>query len=135
MIAIFVLALCTATVAEARGTVPIVPHENVVLTAAAGGPLTAEQVRGAIIRAAARTRYPWMITADGPDKLIATTLVRGKHTAEVSISYTPSSFSVTYRDSRNLNYRIRHGAPEIHPNYNVWVQQLVDAIQAEAAKK
>ena len=31
MIAIFVLALCTATVAEARGTVPIVPHENVVL--------------------------------------------------------------------------------------------------------
>jgi len=131
-IAVLGLSLCWASAAEARGSVPIIAHDNVLLAA---GPLTTDQVRSAILRAAARTGYPWTVTAGGPDSLVATTIVRGKHTAEVTITYTRTSITVAYRDSKNLNYRVRKGVAEIHPNYNKWVQELIDAIQTEASRK
>lgn len=131
---ILALSLCWGPVAQARGSVPIVAHDNITLTAASAGPLTPDQVRGAIIRAGTSTRYPWTITAGGDHALVASSVVRGKHTAEVTISYTRSSITVTYRDSKNLNYRVKNGMPQIHPNYNVWVQDLIDAIQREALK-
>lgn len=85
---------------------------------------SASQVRAAIV-AAGRKRQ-WMMVDAEPGRLIATLMVRGKHRAEVDISYSPQSFSVVYRDSENLNY---DGA-QIHNAYNRWVKDLVFNISA-----
>ena len=56
----------------------------------------------------------------------------GKHLAEVNILYSPEQYSVVYRDSINLNYRASDST--IHPSYNKWVGQFVDAIDRSLKK-
>lgn len=117
--------------AYARSSVPIVNHENIAIATGSGRTLTAEEVKAAIIEAGARTRYPWTVSGSEAGILVATTLVRGKHTAVVTIRYSDNNYSVIYRDSSDLNYKVSKGVPKIHPNYNVWVKQLIDAIHAQ----
>jgi len=63
----------------------------------------------------------------------------------VEIVYSADKYSVTYRDSINMNYHSeakydsrlpnsganRATGPVIHPAYNTWVQELKDAIRIE----
>lgn len=131
-IVIAVFAGLLASTAYARSPVPVVNHENVAVTTGTGRAfLSADEVKAAIIAAAGRTQYGWSVTDGEAGTLVATTRVRGKHTAVASISYNSSSYSVTYRDSSDLNFKVVNGVPKIHPNYNVWVQQLVDAIRVQ----
>jgi hypothetical protein len=41
---------------------------------------------------------------------------------------------VKYADSVNMNYRVEGGTPVIHPSYNQWVDQLIQAIGGELRK-
>ncbi|HRE15801.1 MAG TPA: hypothetical protein PLW86_01875, partial [Rhodocyclaceae bacterium] len=97
----------------------------------------------------AGTSLGWSL-ADGQESqsLIATLMVRNKHTIQVTIQLQADHYSVTYRDSVNMNYTKSgmsredqmlinwRGAtnlggkesPVIHPNYNRWVKELVNAI-------
>ena len=60
--------------------------------------------------------------------------MRNKHTIVVNISVAADTYSVKYQSSINMNYAVVDGRPVIHPNYNKWVQTLVDGIGAELKK-
>ncbi len=51
------------------------------------------------------------------------------HLAVVSIKYNDKSYSIEYKDSTNLNYDAAKGT--IHSNYNGWIQNLKNAIDAQ----
>ena len=97
------LALCSA--AQARESVPIINFENQAIITASGKRLSSDQIKAAIIRAASTVQ--WAASENGNDQLMSATLtVRNKHTMRVSIAYTSDKFSVTYKDSINMNYRV-----------------------------
>lgn len=117
-----------------RLPVPIVNHENVVVAAASGKQLTAADVRKAILVAAEATGRKWSVAEAGPGRLIATYHVR-THTVSAEIQYTDSRFSVVYSSSTNMKYAPGpDGKGVIHPFYNQWVQEFVQAIRSELAR-
>lgn len=79
--------------------------------------LTTEQVRAAIIRAGAS--LGWQVSDAGPGRLVGTIALR-KHTAEIEIPYSDAAYSITYRNSTNLDA----ADGQIHKNYNGWIQNL-----------
>ena len=118
--------------AVARQSIPIVDHEKVVFATGSGKPVTAEQAREAVI--AAGRRFSWEIGTGANNNLTGTLRVRNKHTIVVNISVAADTYSVKYQSSINMNYAVVDGRPVIHPNYNKWVQTLVDGIGAELKK-
>ncbi len=119
----FVLA---ATIAGCGTTAPIQNVGSVKVAAQANKPLTAEEVRGAIVRAGAA--LGWIMKDVGPGRLTGTLLLR-THTAEVDIPYSASSYSITYKSSINL----QEAGGQIHRNYNGWIQNLNRGINAQLA--
>ena len=134
LVAMMVMLVAGAPTAYARSTVPIVPHEDMAIATGSGRTPSDEDVKKAIVAAAATTTYPWTVSAGEGGALVATTVVRGKHTVSVNIKYSGTRYSVAYRDSTNMKYGVDKGVPKIHPFYNDWVQQLIDAINAELKK-
>jgi hypothetical protein len=119
-------ALLTASSAlAARGSVPLQDYEDVLAESSDGKPLTAEQVRKAIVAGASRSR--WAASEKSGDTVRLTYSVRD-HAAVVDVVYSAKSYSIRYADSSNLNYSQEGGKPVIHPNYNRWVNQLRQAI-------
>ena len=83
-----------------------------------------EDVRKAIMRAGAG--LGWQMADNGPNAMIGTLLLR-THKAVVDIPYSATQYSITYKDSTNLNYN----GKSIHSNYNGWIQNLDKAIRAQ----
>jgi len=73
-------------------------------------------------------RQGWAIKDVRPGEMRGM-LNRKKHTAVVAIYYDTTSFSIHYVDSTNLS----SDGKEIHKAYNLWIKQLEEAIQREAA--
>jgi hypothetical protein len=88
--------------------------------------VTLSDVRGAIERAG--HGLGWQMESTGPGHIVATLYLRS-HMAQVDIPYTTTSFSITYRDSKDLNY----DGSNIHSNYNNWIRNLDQAIQQQLA--
>ena len=137
LLALSMLAL-PATQAFAREGVMIVNHENVTVATGSGKPVNADQVKLAISNAA--TAKNWTIAQQGDGKLSAALTVRGKHHVIVEISYSSDKYSLIYKDSTNMNYGRFAARPvpgqissdiTIHPNYNKWVDQLMQGIRSE----
>jgi hypothetical protein len=98
-----------------------------------GNAFNPARARQAVIRAAQANR--WTTEAIAGERLLATLLVRGKHTINVAITVQPGTFSVTYAGSHNMNYQKGpDGRDWIHPNYNVWVRTLCNGIRFELEK-
>jgi hypothetical protein len=105
--------------------VPIVDYYNQPIAGAA----TIDSVRRAITTAAAGRK--WTLTESGSGHMIATLVIRSKHTLVIDIRYSASMLDLRYRDSENLNYhKFDNGGRVIHPNYNNEVKALFDAINA-----
>lgn len=68
----------------------------------------------------------WQIKEDKPGHMTGTLYLR-RHTAIVDISYDRKKYSITYKDSKELNY----DGEVIHPNYNGWIQNLDNAIRGQ----
>ena len=119
-----VVVLAAATIAACATVVPIQNVSNAPVASASGKPLSADQVRGAIVRAGAA--LGWQMREVGPGKLTATLQLR-THTAEIEIPYSPSSYSITYKSSVNL----KESNGQIHKNYNGWIQNLTRGINAQ----
>ena len=68
----------------------------------------------------------WQIVPQGPGKAEGILVLRD-HRAVVNITYDTKNYSITYKDSSNLNY----DGKMIHSNYNGWVQNLDKAIRAQ----
>ena len=88
--------------------------------------VTREEVKKAIVSAG--TGLGWKMTPQ-EDGRIAGRLDLRKHIAIVDITYTAKAFSITYADSTNLKYDGRL----IHRNYNNWIKNLENRIQATIA--
>jgi hypothetical protein len=70
-----------------------------------------------IIRAGAARG--WQMAPKGPGHLVATLSVRG-HFAVADIYFDQQTYSIVYRESRNLDY----DGTSIHGNYNKWIKTL-----------
>lgn len=145
---LFVCVLGASSVYAQRTPVSIINYPNLPIATASGKPIQAEQVKKAIQDAA--LRKGWTLGNDTGDKLLATLVVNNKHTVMVEIAYSADKYSLTYRDSVNMNYHSEArfdsrmpnarnastpSGPVIHPAYNTWVQELKDAIRGELMTK
>jgi len=121
-----VAVLLAAVTIAACTTAPIMNVDNAAVANTAGKPLTAEQVRIAIVRAGAA--LGWQMKDEGPGKLTGTLNLR-THTATIDIPYSASSYSIQYKSSTNL----QESGGTIHKNYNGWIQNLTRGIAAQLA--
>lgn len=85
-----------------------------------------KNIKEAIIRAGANKN--WVIIPTGPQQLEGRLNIRA-HTAVVEITYDKKNYSITYKDSVNLQYQ----DGSIHPNYNRWIVDLENEIRRQLA--
>lgn len=102
---------------------PIYNVSNAPITAPKAD-ISLSDVEKAIMRAGASLGWQMRPTSPG---LIVGTLVLRTHTAVVDIKYDTTSYSITYKDSKNLQY----DGTNIHSNYNGWIQRLDNSIKAQ----
>ena len=99
---------------------------DAVVAGAAGQSVNNEQVRAAIVRAG--VALGWQMKDEGPNLLVGTLQLR-THTAVVEIPYSTTQYSIKYRSSVGLDEK--GGA--IHKNYNGWIQNLTNGINAQVS--
>lgn len=102
---------------------PIVNVTDRPVVTAPGRQLTDAQVQYAIVSAG--TGLGWVMTPVSPG-LISGRLSLRDHVAVVDVRYTATTYSITYKDSTNLNYQ----DGQIHKNYNGWIENLDRDIRA-----
>jgi hypothetical protein len=120
----YIIAAVVAVGLIACAAVPIMNVDNAVVPAPGGKQPSAEQVRMAILRAGGA--LGWQMKEEGPNKLVGTLVLRN-HTAVVDIPYSPTSYSIKYRSSINLD----ESGGNIHKNYNGWIQNLTKGINTQ----
>lgn len=129
---VLILASLVTPVAHASDP-PVLNVERQAVARADGKPVTAEQVKNAIVSAGGLRG--WIITPDRDGHMIGNITVRNKHTAKIDINYDSGGFSIKYLDSTNLDFsKDENGKEVIHKNYNRWINNLrhdtVNAIRA-----
>ena len=105
-------------------TRPIMNVTDQPVVTTAGKQVTADQVRNAIVKAG--NALGWVMTPVSPG-LVNGRLALRDHLAVVDVRYTATTYSITYKDSTNLNYR----DGQIHKNYNGWIENLDRDIRNE----
>jgi hypothetical protein len=118
------VAVLTALFFTAGCTTKPVYNVTNAPVATAKGKATADEVRQAIIRAG--VALGWQMQEVRPG-LIQGTLALRTHLAVVDVSYDANSYSIKYKDSKDLNY----DGTSIHNNYNGWIQNLEKGIRAQ----
>jgi hypothetical protein len=95
-------------------------------------PLTRERVQKAI--KASGSSQGWRVTGESDAAVELTNFVRDKHLMVLEFSYDENGYTARYQRSANLLYKavLPNGSParSIHKNYNIWVGQLVNMINA-----
>jgi hypothetical protein len=117
------LALSVLIVAVGCRTAPIYNVTNQGIVPSGGKPKSLEQIKTAIVEAG--RAKGWIMKDIAPGRLDAELHLRS-HVAFVEIAYSPTSYSITYKNSINLNY----DGTNIHPNYNSWIQNLQREIES-----
>ena len=124
-----VCALFVSGAVFARTPEPIVNYPNVAIAAASGKSLSADDTQK-LIRTVGAARG-WVIAEAADGKLLAKKSWNNKHTIVAEIAFSAGTYSITYRDSVAMNYGETNGVPVIHPHYNKFVREFVDAIRLE----
>lgn len=86
--------------------------------------LSLDDVSMAIVRAGGA--LGWQMKVTKPGHILGTLHLR-THVAIVDVDYSTTSYSITYKDSTNLDY----DGTNIHSNYNGWIQNLQKGIQTQ----
>jgi hypothetical protein len=77
----------------------------------------------------------WKMKVIEPGKIVGILFLR-THMAKIEIDYDTRNYTIKYLDSENLHYQdaesSEDGEAHIHSNYNGWIQNLNNAIQAQA---
>lgn len=76
----------------------------------------------------AGTGLGWQMKEQTPGHIVGTLHLR-THMAVVDITYTLDDYSINYKNSTNLKYDAANNT--IHKNYNGWIQNLTNAINAQ----
>ena len=85
------------------------------------------QIQAAVHKAGAR--LGWGMKRMSAGRMEGRLAVRD-HVAVVEIAFDETTFSITYRDSINLDY----DGKSIHPKYNGWIANLRKAIVKEVSR-
>lgn len=126
------MACMALSPAHAERRSPLVERGTVTMSDPASMPPGADALHDAILRGA-RARG-WQPTEEAPGRIVLRIEPRGKHVAVVAVRHDDRSFRVEYVSSVNLLYKERRNVAYIHKNYNVWVDQLIEAILLEMAR-
>lgn len=85
---------------------------------------TLDEISKAILRAG--RSVGWQMKEIKPGHMVGTLFIR-THIAVVDINYSSKSYSITYKDSTNVNY----DGQNIHNRYNDWIMTLDKGIRAQ----
>lgn len=122
-----ICALCVLLVGVAGCRAEQVMNvENAALDAPASA--TDDEISKAIRLAG--TTLGWQMVQQGPGQIEGSLRLRA-HVAVVNLTYDRKALSIRYKNSTNLNYSASEGT--IHSNYNGWITNLKNAIQANVA--
>lgn len=69
----------------------------------------------------------WKFDTNGSGRMIGQLFVRGKHYVAVDVAYNSKSYTISYRDSKNMKYNPE--TKKIHKRYNSWVTNLDNDVQ------
>jgi hypothetical protein len=121
----FILIFLAMTVALGIGcrTAPVKNVVDAPVSLHGGQSPSIAEVEKAIVTAGAG--LGWRIKSQSPGNLVGTLALRD-HIAVVDIKVNPETYSITYKDSTNLKY----DGTDIHSNYNGWVKNLENSINA-----
>lgn len=122
----FLAAMLMASPAHAGRQAPLIEPSRVVLYSPDSQPLTAEKVRNAILMGA--QPLGWLVNKDAPGVLELSYNKQNKHYVVVRATYDAEGYLLRYVSSTNLNYELKTEGPEIHPNYNRWIQNMISRI-------
>ena len=125
---ILVACLAVVIVTGCRGAGQIYNVKEAPIASSTGKELTLDQVGKAIMDAGIGLK--WIMVVTKPGQIVATQNARS-HTAIVDIAYTTKTYSMTYKDSVNLNYNAEKQT--IHQAYSGWIQNLDNAIKGRLA--
>ncbi len=128
MLRLFAVALALFALNVQARTAAMANFDNLPITDSRGQPASPAQIKAAVLAGAAAKG--WQVSASGANSAVVTVQVRNKHTVSTDVTWSAGQISVKYKDSINMNYN----GSEIHPNYNSWVQGLVDAIRVAAVR-
>ena len=117
MIRIILVALFTVLVISGCRSNPILEYKDSPISSMTNKDLTIEQIKKGIVDAG--VPLGWIFSDKGPGHLVGTLALR-KHLAVIDIKFDTKVYSITYKDSENLNY---DGA-NIHAQYNNWIKNL-----------
>ena len=118
-----VVSVLVMFAAGCRGSVPVYNVTNTPVAASKPNP-SLDEVGKAIQRAG--VQLGWQMKETKPGLMVGTLNLR-KHVAVVDVNYSAKSYSITYKDSTELQY----DGKSIHQNYNGWVQNLDKGIRAQ----
>ena len=125
-----ILAATTVVlVSNAHARLQPIRNYDMPVATGSGKAIPAETLREVIITAGQRGRRHWAFSNAGEDKLIGILAVRA-HRIEVEVEYSPERVWVRYKSSEHL--KAENG--NIHPNYNKWVGELVNAMRAQLTR-
>jgi len=126
MLRIFLLALVMVPAIVGAAS-PINNLKDVPISLKADGTsLTNQEISAAIIEGCIAKGWSPIVNEQGA---IRATIAPRVHFAEVEITYTPTTYSITYVSSRNLDYKHYKKKPDrIHKNYNSWIVKLSASI-------
>ncbi len=112
----------------ALAAVDLVEWNNVAAITGSGKPATADEIKRAFMVGGARRG--WTFTDAGPDKMIATVVVR-THTLVMELTYEPGKYSLKYKDSIDLDFKDEAGKRTIHRGYVNWNTNLMNEARSE----
>ncbi len=115
------LAIVLVVLVGCRTRPPVFNVENANINTVSSKEATLEDVTRAIVSASGNSNPPWNMEVVKPGHIVAT-LHNRTHMAQVDIHYTTKGYSITRKDSADLQYDHEKGT--IHPGYNKWVQRL-----------
>lgn len=124
LLAAVLAAACGPAIAGKQDPMVIPVYEKVESTN--GIAPTAARIKAAIIHAG-KSRG-WTVTDSEPGKVTLRYAPR-THEVIVAVRYDANGFKIEYVSSREMNYEIKRGTPEIHGNYNRWIRNLAFDIQ------
>lgn len=108
------------------GKVPVLDINNSPISIDKNNKITKEDIEKSIVKAGASLGWVMKKIKDGE---MQGTMNLRTHTAIISIKYNQETYSITYINSMNLEYKPESNT--IHGKYNIWVQNLDRAIQVQ----
>lgn len=106
---------------------PMLVPGYVRVEASNGIPPSAARIKAAILHAG-KSRG-WTVADSEPGRITLRYAPR-THEVVVAVRYDDNGFKIEYVSSKEMNYEIKRGKPEIHGNYNRWIGNLEKDIQA-----